>query len=288
MKNEQVSTPDASDAQKEAEIRQLLETVQREAHTRKLNRRNTRILHGFLIGILVLLIGATVFRGLVKGKWEFEGFSSLWIFFILGGASTVALSQKHKEATTRLAELDDIRAVGPLAEALEFEDDQIRTIVVNALARLLPRLKASDAPLLNSEQRACLYRALQQSTLPPLSRLTLPILKALEQIGDEEALPQVESLLRQPYLNSEKRAAAETCREFLIQNAEQKRIRKTLLRPVETVEAHPETLLRPAQACTTTAPEELLRAASNHNVTRQTEHWEAQDSQPATQRIHRN
>ncbi|MCW3051767.1 MAG: hypothetical protein JWN14_937, partial [Chthonomonadales bacterium] len=58
-------------------------------------------------------------------------------------------SKKHQAATATLSRFDDIRAVGPLAEALEFPHHEVQPVSERALIRLLPRLQASDASLLD-------------------------------------------------------------------------------------------------------------------------------------------
>ena len=94
------------------------------------------------------------------------------------------------EAVKQIAVLDDIRAVGPLADALELDAKSIRTVARKALTRLLPRLQASDAHLLNADQRASLHRALKSKD----EEFVIAALKAYEQVGDEKALPYVERL----------------------------------------------------------------------------------------------
>ncbi len=49
---------------------------------------------------------------------------------------------------------DDARGVGRLAEALEWPDHDIQLVAARALTRLLPRLQATDAGLLDFGRNA--------------------------------------------------------------------------------------------------------------------------------------
>jgi hypothetical protein len=164
----------------------------------------------------------------------------LWILRCCIGTTT-AVSPGQKQVTKELAQYDGVRAVGPLAEALTWKDKSIRIIAEAALIRLLPRIQASDADCLNEKQRKCLHQALYCKNEP----LVLAILTALEQVGDEKAMPYVEKLAAGRTRSSwEKRiqAAAEVCLPYLKQRVEEARSRQTLLRaaPATFVLAHPQ------------------------------------------------
>ncbi|HZT42096.1 MAG TPA: hypothetical protein VFA07_07895 [Chthonomonadaceae bacterium] len=131
-------------------------------------------------------------------------------------------------------------------------------LVKLALIRLLPRLQASDAHLLNVEQRKSLCRALNDKS----SKLVLAILKAFEQVGDAEALPYVQKLAEgKGRARTEKRIqeAAQACLPFLSRLAEQTQARQTLLRAAGTSQAAEGALLRPASGAPTTDSSQLLR-----------------------------
>lgn len=163
-----------------------------------------------------------------------------------------------------IADIDDVRMIGPLAEAWSEERSLKPKSVIAALCRLLPRLQASDAHLLTREQRTCLYhainwragRAVYQYDRP----LTIAILKALQQIGDKEALPYA----RRAALSMHKdvREAANDCLKFLVEQAEQHKHGAHLLRPADARTSAPDVLLRASTDMTAqqqTPPEQLLR-----------------------------
>jgi hypothetical protein len=169
---------------------------------------------------------------------------------------------RQRRITQLLATSEDLSVVGALVEGLGHSPYN-GSVVNEALIHLLPRLQATDAALLNFHQRAYLYRALKQVT----RRITyydeaviLAILRALEQIGDAEALPYVEPLTH--FRKSEAIAqAAQACLPYLQQKQQQQQYSQTLLRSSVAFSQAPETLLRPAQRLTETQPQELLRAA---------------------------
>ena len=187
------------------------------------------------------------------------------IYGIFGGlcAGTFVVSQKVKAAALALARFNDVRAVGPLAETLEFKDPYVRSIASRALIRLLPRMQASDAALLSPAQRACLNRVLKQGEAP----LILAILKAWEQVGDADAIETVEHLSygRLPAGGYRQVvAAARECLPFLRQSAERQQVGAGLLRPVDGGAAPSQVLLRPAQPHTSADPsDQLLRSSDS-------------------------
>ena len=88
--------------------------------------------------------------------------------------------RKRTARFAQLAQRDDIRVVGPLAEALRSWDREAQEIAEAALIRLLPRLRAEHDVLLTPDQRKTLNRALRGRN----ELLALAILKALKHIGD--------------------------------------------------------------------------------------------------------
>ena len=173
-----------------------------------------------------------------------------------------AASQQQKSASLAIARFDDVRAIGALAEALEFKDKRVAPIAEKSLIHLLPRLKASDASLLNPEQRFCLNRALRGKN----TELTVAILKAWEQIGDERAIEEVEKLARGRGRGGSSPTvvvAAQECLPFLRQSAERQQIGSQLLRPSDGNLTPSDVLLRPATPHASTDPADQLLRPTN-------------------------
>ncbi|HLV81243.1 MAG TPA: hypothetical protein VKT32_13230 [Chthonomonadaceae bacterium] len=174
-------------------------------------------------------------------------FGNSWILFsVLLLACYIVVNrliQAQKRATGRLAAFQDVRAIGPLAEALELGDRNLRALAEESLIPLLKRIQASDSLYVNRVQRACLHRALQRKN----TELSLAALKAFEQIGTGRDLPWVEKLAEgkgRARKDSRLRAGAQECLVFLKQRVEQNHAGKTLLRAADTAEPASKVLLR--------------------------------------------
>jgi hypothetical protein len=223
------------------------------------------------LGIFALMVFAMIASAIRTGSFPWEmlnSFSSM--AGLVGITAGATLSQKR--AARSLAQFEDVRSVGPLAEALEFGDREVRAVAVEALIRLLPKLQASDASLLDDVQRGCLRRALSKgahgvyvgftvSTPQGGCRrfprrgaygfhpeLAVAVLQALEQVGDDRDLAAVQSLAdgkgRSGKL-TRVREAAQRCLPYLQQRADERRTRQTLLRASGLSETPADLLVRP-------------------------------------------
>jgi HEAT repeat protein len=248
-------------------VEDLLEVVREEAKKRRLQKRNQRVVQWIVLGFAALLLTLYTIRSLSSSKeWDFSDISFLFIFLTLFGG--VAASQLHKNAVSLLAKHEDLRAIGPLADALDIEDGDIRAVCSEALVRLLPRLKSSDSHLLSNDQRENLYLVLKRANLKKDSELIIAILQAMQQVGDEAALPhvvQLSQLKNDSEAGQRVREAAQACLPYLQERVERARQAGTLLRPADAPSSQPETLLRPAPGAACTDPELLLRPSSLGN-----------------------
>jgi HEAT repeat protein len=156
-----------------------------------------------------------------------------------------------------LKELDDPRLVNEFAQCLQDRDRNVRSDAAYALKRLLPKLQAGDAESLSPESMDALIRVLGGRDRD----LSIAILKALEQVGDERALPAVERLASRKGRGRDGHVyrAAEECLPALRQRAERSRQAHTLLRAADSVD-DATVLLRPARAGVSTV-ERLVRPA---------------------------
>ena len=176
------------------------------------------------------------------------------------------LSQEQALAAQRLAAYDNVQGIGPLAEALEWPDPAIRATASRSLVRLLPLLNASDTGVLTSAQRGCLHRMLRMGNAQKHEALIRAILKALEQVGDEAAVPYVKQLASgyaKTRAQQRVQDCAKECLPFLEAGANQRLGSQTLLRASSaTGAAQPDILLRPAAEATVSESTQLLRAGS--------------------------
>jgi hypothetical protein len=181
------------------------------------------------------------------------------------------LGSQLTEMGSQLTKLDDVHIIGPLLDVLVGKTGSSWSKapypdIKNALIRLLPRLKSSDTTLLTPQQRKKLWVLLKMGASPWLDEhtvgaaLMVEILRALEQVGDEQAIPTVEHLAKSAKHRAVRKAAQE-CLPFLSQRSAEYRAEHTLLRAANASDTPSRVLLRPAST-TETEREQLLRAST--------------------------
>ena len=220
---------------------------------------------GFLIASWVFIVPFTAWMAYTTfdTNWKL-GASWAVLSLISTQLHRLTLSLRQSEEAKKLAQMDDVRGVGTLAEALEWPDASTQRVAAAALTRLLPRMAASDGTLLNSRQRAILYNILRKRNVRSQEPLIRAILEALKQIGDHAAIPAVERLTDLPATsqrNIKIRTLAIDTRQFLDNTAQQQSISSTLLRASSAHDTPSELLLRGAMLNTDEAPQQLLRAS---------------------------
>ena len=247
-----------------ARVQSLLKTLEdeRKTHQQPGMRQFFNRLAWFTIfpGALYLTIQMLQVR-----DWLFAAF-----FALLTAMSTqlhrLTLSPKQIDIATRLALTRDVQAIGPLAEMMEWPDAECRRIAELALVGLLPLVKANDTALLTNKQRGILYRCLKPAETRRHWQLQMALLEALEQIGDEAAVTNVEELANAvPRSGVQKKVKdrAVLCLPFLSEKAKQSRDSQMLLRGSAMPASAPEILLRPALETQEARPQELLRPGSS-------------------------
>jgi hypothetical protein len=150
-------------------------------------------------------------------------------------------------------------SIGVLIEAMECGDEATSNYARIAVIALLPCLSATEGSLLEDSHRAYLYRALRSYS----SQLILAILPALEQIGDDQAIPYVERLIPGPVWLADSRnieQAAQKCLLSLQERSKERQARQALLRATIASALPSDALLRPAQEVSAMEPQQLLRA----------------------------
>jgi hypothetical protein len=233
----------------------LLNIIATEEKKRKQNRKQMLIT---LTALYAVLIAISICIPLLYPHFH------LPLGGILGGASSgfvaaaFAISSTQQNATLALTRYNDVRATGALTMGLAFQDTKLRQAAEQKLVDLLPRMHASDTHLLNEIHRAALNKQLDRSQANPA--LVKAILLAWQQVGDEKALPHVESLSRDEKRPPAIRQAAADCLPFLQQRVAEMKMAQTLLRASDSGEIRPGELLRAAYGVTAVNPSELLRA----------------------------
>jgi hypothetical protein len=241
---------------------------------RKRRRAKQREINLAIVPICILL---TVLLYAFLGPFSAGGMllavcaSSLILFTAVNRAFLLREQFVARENGRILSAYDDMRMVGPLIDALGIRDTFIRTPAINTLTKLLPRLHATDAQHITALQMWRLCDALKYNSYEYSDSFTrafdapiiggvvdrselldfhLAILKALEQIGDETAIPHVSAIIEQRvFREADKilRDAAVECYPTLIARVEENRPGSMLLRPSTGLDRNGETLLRPAR-----------------------------------------
>lgn len=236
---------------------ELLALLQKESENRRNRRRGITWGFGVMAALLLGLVGTYTALSIYHGDWgrhvslikDLGPFGSFAAFAGIAFAAT----QAHKQALQSAATFNDVRFVGPLAEALWLDDSGIRAVAEGALISLLPQMSPEDGRTLTPDERGALYRALASKNV----ELVKAALVALEQIGDGSALARVEKLAER---NNALRDDALRLIPVLQSRAENERAAQVLLRPTSTEEEP--TLLRPAAPTGAEDPALLLRSAT--------------------------
>jgi hypothetical protein len=247
--------------EKKRNVEEAMALLLRETQAARRRRRH-RLVSG--TAFVTLMIGLIY---LTRGKI----FEQLWWILQLGGGAWAAdrAASTRRDAAYALSKAGDPRAVGVLALALRDGDSYVRDVAERALRHLLPRVRASDAAYIAPDQMNALLHLGYSDDYG--QNLKIPLLTALEQIGDARALPVVEYLHADP--SPQVREAARECLPFVQERVRRARESATLLRASAATGAitPPDQLLRPAAAGMTpvTPPDQLLRAVEAQNAREQ-------------------
>jgi hypothetical protein len=140
-----------------------------------------------------------------------------------------------------------------------------------AIMRLLPLIQPVHAEIFTTPHRYRLRHSLFHHNITVdlgvwrSNEHCLLVLSALEQIGDRRDLPDIQRLMKEPYISAEVRTAAQRCAQIITERIAREDHRDFLLRPDIKPEAV-DTLLRPSEERTNTSPRELLRATSTDDA----------------------
>jgi hypothetical protein len=243
------------------ELLQLADTEARAFERRK--KRLERLLPGAALILLAFFVVSRIRSG--KG-FDFD----FWVMRCIQIPSILFLAYQPTRArcnlATILAQSTDLRLVGPALTLLADSalKDKTKNSLLVMLGRLLPQMNIEQATSLTEKQRHALLVPLES----PYNdiNMTLAILKTLEQIGDEKAIPVVESVANRFVMIPRELPvyeAAQACLPYLRLRAEQTKQAQTLLRASDaSTVTTPDVLLRPAMATSSEIPsEQLLRAA---------------------------
>ena len=157
-----------------------------------------------------------------------------------------------------LERLKDPQTVPPLLSALQCARRPVRESIIQALERLLPKVRASDSAMFYPSQRRTLERIISVESGGYSSEFVETVLDALIEIGDETSLPVVRQVARLQFrCDGRIHGAARRCESALELKLLEKTQAETLLRPSD--EAKQGTLLHPALNTNQPSDDTLLR-----------------------------
>jgi len=163
-------------------VEEKLTVLQKEADRRKRGkpRMYAVVIFGITCVAALTLASMSGWARLFPGRiWNFW-----WIAASLIGGLR-AMTSAQKQAAVSLAQLDDIRAIGPMCEILGLESKTGEIRVVEAyLIRNLPLLRANDAHQITADQLEGLHIYISKDTAHHDNQV-LVILEPLKQIGNE-------------------------------------------------------------------------------------------------------
>lgn len=234
-------------AQRKRKVEQAAADLLSETRRLRIMRRRRAARLGLVVLVAIVIEIASRSHFFLWGLW-----------WLIGGGAAVdeASRKKRREAAHALTQASEPATVGILAMAASDPDGAVRWAARKALLQVLPRVRYSDRSCIDSEQMSALL-GLAQSGLPELQ---IALLQGLEQIGDERAIPTVETLGKSPLPRV--REAAARCLPVLASRARAAHESGTLLRG-SSIRSAPQSgeLLRTAVPQAERSEQELIRAA---------------------------
>jgi hypothetical protein len=239
------------------------------AFERQNRRRRIKSASISLIVLYCTLIAISIFTKQSHLFGMFGAFTG-----VMAGAA--AFSRSYKSGVVALTRLENTDSVGELVSALEIQDREVQQIVRPALIRMLPKLRASDAKLLDDSSKQTLRRFLKgkfsgrtvsTGAYETDALLRIAILDALKQIGDSSFIEIVKDIAngdghQVDRMAKEIAAAARECLPYLEQRTLEAAASSELVRASSANSVgSADTLLRPVTGTQEMHETELLRAA---------------------------
>lgn len=222
---------------------------------RRCAKRRLR-LHAWLIPLIAVGMITTV---LVFSHLDMR--LSLAIFGVsaaIVATGLVTVAGQWGRMAERVAELGDVRAIGPLLAVLNDRDSSAGEAIEEALLELLPRVERLDQ--LSRNARSELNRLLLEFEMPGLrgghnSELARTALELVARFRDCASLPAVRRLA-DGFTATRPSAAIRDLANDILPDLE---VRAALLRPSRLTPQEPDSYLRPAAGSGSLSSEDLLR-----------------------------
>ncbi len=241
---------------------ELLELVELEAekYAGKLRNRQVRIRSKSFLGLIVCV-------AIYYFTHDIFQFGLLGFYTVIENVVSIYPQYSSKNMVKLITQSDDIRLTGHVV--IVFVKNENRRIQKKCAAFLithLPQITEEHDSVFTFDQKQALVKLLREPWPDP--DLIVPVLQAIEKVGDSSAIPTVKSLIkyRNDMIRRSKKVyqvqnAAKDCLLNLELKAERQRISSTLLRASSTA-VTPDVLLHPIYTSVTahTDQEQLVRA----------------------------
>ena len=249
-------------AQDEEVARLIAKTMKRAKH---IYLSNTLVIISLLLTIMTLFFYAYI--GLPNPK------KGLWclasaLLFTANFAYSLSLAQTFfREGKQEMMRIDK-RGINTLCQlVVHSSGTRLYKIALARFLEVLQTMNASDAPRISGATRLLINKILDQGN----TETVLPLLVALEQVGDKWCVSHIKKLKFAPFAilhrkrREEVKAQAQRTLDFIEQRLEEGKNAITLLRPSSPSDA-PETLLRPATETPNESAEVLLKPSHKELV----------------------
>ena len=204
------------------------------------------------IGTISILILAVVFhlKGLLN-IFTYVGIFASW-------TAATKMSKGYRQAVTRVANFDDPRLIGPMIEAYNNAEIDLRNQLQPILTDLIHKHPSTERQFLSIDQRRAIDGILTTQKRWENVRFFDALVDLLKQNSDANNLWVCEKFVKDNKTYNEVKRLKEALPEIKLA-VESTTSRDTLLRAAHMPE-QPETLLRPASAVLDTHGETLLKA----------------------------
>jgi hypothetical protein len=239
-----------------------------------------RTLIEFIFSFLFGMIGMCAIGFVITGLILMVG-RLIWVFSL----SRRAFRPAQEAALRVLAGIENVQAVGPLAEAARWFIQEYglkgTSALRPALLCLLPNMNTADYLTLTAPQKNCLYALLREHSAftwrqgtdsdPPMGQprsefdvpMTIALLQMYGRVGDSGAVSHIKRLVRGTYRWGESAGVHEAARVALAalsEHADEWQTATTHLRASSAPQASNDELLLPAKDASLSESQELLRA----------------------------
>lgn len=191
------------------QVQLLTRVISKERAKRRLRAKATALPGSLLLAASLLTTRSHTFGGYSAAL----GLSGLSLLAL--SATTLLPSRLEKAAREALLQSEETSSIGPLLEGLHKGSPAVRAQARERLIRLLPQITPETFRKLTSDQRGYLYAAVNHVQRSGDLDLTLSVLIALQEAGDERCLGAVYRLAVREAATEDELAVRDAARDCI-------------------------------------------------------------------------